>query len=374
MYLLQGDFEKAKIKYFEGIKLIRRDTSTKAIRIKANLYYNLAWSMRNLKEYKAYDNLEISLNMENKLRDLEMQEMLERVTTEYNINTVRQEEELKRQLVINQKQKAERNLWITGISSISIIFILGFFLKQFRLRQKNLSLELAKQELIQQQKIEKIKSKSQIRILNATIDAKETERKQIAETLHDHVSTLLSSASLHLQAYKKIFNGSTPVELDKSQTIINEASQKIRDLSHTLVSSILLKFGLGYAIKDMAEKYSNYHLEILYETKYIQRYEQGFEIKLYNIIQEFVNNILKHSEATNAKILLVEKKNKLYLSVQDNGKGFDKSQIIDKNGLGINQIHARIHVMKGKFVIESQKGKGTLIKIELPIKKRKLIS
>ena len=91
-------------------------------------------------------------------------------------------------------------------------------------------------------------------------------------------------------------------------------------------------------------------------------------------MEEKLQNGLKHSEATNTKILLVEKKNKLYLSVQDNGKGFDKSQIIEKNGLGINQIHARIHMMKGKFVIESQKGIGTLIKIDLPIKNKKLIS
>ena len=365
VYLLQGDFEKSKKKYFEGIKLIKRDTSSLSIAIKADLYYNLAWAMRNLKEYEAYDYQEISYNMENDLRDDEMTQNIKRITGEYNVGVVRKAGEF-------EKQKAQNLTWIIGISSFSIILLLAFLLNQYKLRQKTLSLQLYKQELLQQQKLEKIRTEAQIRILNATLDGKETERKQIAETLHDSVSALLSSANLHLQACKKIFKGPIPVEVDKSQDIIHEASQKIRDLSHTLVSSILLKFGLAYAIKDMAEKYSNSQLEILYETQNIQRYDQDFEIKLHNIIQELINNTLKHSEATTASILLVEKDEKLLLSIKDNGKGFDKLQVPKKDGLGINQIDARIHMMKGKFDIKSENNKGTLVTIELPVFKKKL--
>ena len=365
VYLLQGDFEKSKKKYFEGIKLIKRDTSSLSIAIKADLYYNLAWAMRNLKEYEAYDYQEISYNMENDLRDDEMTQNIKRITGEYNVGVVRKAGEF-------EKQKAQNLTWIIGISSFSIILLLAFLLNQYKLRQKTLSLQLYKQELLQQQKLEKIRTEAQIRILNATLDGKETERKQIAETLHDSVSALLSSANLHLQACKKIFKGPIPVEVDKSQDIIHEASQKIRDLSHTLVSSILLKFGLAYAIKDMAEKYSNSQLEILYETQNIQRYDQDFEIKLHNIIQELINNTLKHSEATTASILLVEKEEKLLLSIKDNGKGFDKLQVPKKDGLGINQIDARIHMMKGKFDIKSENNKGTLVTIELPVFKKKL--
>ncbi len=365
VYLLQGDFEKSKKKYFEGIKLIKRDTSSLSISIKADLYYNLAWAMRNLKEYEAYDYQEISYNMENDLRDDEMTQNIKRITGEYNVDVVRKAGEF-------EKQKAQNLTWIIGISSFSIILLLAFLLNQYKLRQKTLSLQLSKQELLQQQKLEKIRTESQIRILNATLDGKETERKQIAETLHDSVSALLSSANLHLQACKKIFKGPIPLEVDKSQDIIHEASQKIRDLSHTLVSSILLKFGLAYAIKDMAEKYSNSQLEILYETQNIQRYDQDFEIKLHNIIQELINNTLKHSEATTASILLVEKDEKLLLSIKDNGKGFEKLQVPEKEGLGINQIDARIHMMKGKFNIKSENNKGTLVTIELPVFKKEL--
>ena len=147
-----------------------------------------------------------------------------------------------------------------------------YFLNFYKLKQKNLSLELSQTQLLQNQNIEKIKSESQIRILNATIDGKETERKEIAETLHDSVSALLSSANLHLMATNQYFNGNTPLEISKTQEIIKEASQKIRDLSHTLVSSVLLKFGLNFAVKDLAAKYSNSNLNIETETHNIRRY------------------------------------------------------------------------------------------------------
>ncbi len=163
------------------------------------------------------------------------------------------------------------------------------------------------------------------------------------------------------------FNGKAPLEIDKTQEIITEASQKIRDLSHTLVSSVLLKFGLEFAIKDLADKYSNSKIEISTKIDDIRRYSQNFEIKAYNIIQEFINNILKHSNAKKATIELKEEKDRLYLKITDDGIGFDKTKISDKDGLGINQIEARIQMMKGEFIIDSKKNKGTAIYVKLPI-------
>ena len=367
VYLLNGDFEQSKKTYFEGIKLIKRDTSNRAIKVKANLYNNLSWAMRQLKEYKAYDYQETAYNMKDELRDAETQEMLERVTGEYNVDVVRREGEF-------EKKKAQSLTLLIGISFFAIILLLAFLLNQYKLRQRNLSLQLSKQELVQQQKLEKVRTESQIRILNATLDGKETERKQIAETLHDSVSALLSSANLHLQACKKLFKGTIPVEVEKSQNIIHEASHKIRNLSHTLVSSVLLKFGLAYAIKDMAEKYSNSQLDIEYKTKNITRYDQDFEIKLHNIIQELINNTIKHSEASNASIYLEDKDDKIKIYIKDNGKGFDKHLVKKKNGLGINQIDARIHMMKGEFRIDSENNIGTSITIELPVFKKESLS
>lgn len=86
IYLLEGDFEKSKSKYLEGLRLIQKDSSTRATRIKSDLYFNLAWAMRNLKEYQAYDNLETSYIYQDNLRVIELQQTVEQVTAKYNVD------------------------------------------------------------------------------------------------------------------------------------------------------------------------------------------------------------------------------------------------------------------------------------------------
>jgi signal transduction histidine kinase len=360
IYLSQEQFLLAKETYLKGIKLLENKNSRDAIRIKADLYYNLAWAMRNLKEYEAYDFQELSYEIEDKIRDKEYRKMIAIIAAENDIKVIKKEEE-------NKRLRQSNTFWAFIIIGIIIIISLLYWLSLYQLKQKNLGLKLAQTQLIQSQRIEKLKSESQKRVLNATIDGKESERKDIAETLHDSVSALLSSANLHLIATKSQFKGKIPIEIDKTQSIIAEASIKIRDLSHTLVSSVLLKFGLNYALKDMASKYSNSVLDIELDAYDLRRYDQNFEIKIYNIIQELVNNVLKHSDAENAFMKLYEKEAKICFQISDDGVGFDKTKLADKDGLGLNQIEARIQMMNGVFIIESAIGEGTFVSVKLPI-------
>jgi signal transduction histidine kinase len=316
--------------------------------------------MYNLRDYKAYEYQEFAFNIKDELRDKEVRRMVETITASTNFKTGKdlgiKEEEVKRL----KEQAKNSNMMQLGIVIIAfLILAIGYL----RFRQ----VKLSRSKLIQEKKLEQLKSESQTRILDATLEGKEKERKQIAETLHDSVSALLSSANLHLQASASQYNGSTPLEIVKTQKIITQASQEVRDLSHTLFSSVLLKFGLSYAIKDIAEMYSNSQIEIHTDLYSIARYSQDFEIKVYNIIQELINNVLKHSKAQNAIVLLKEWKGILKIIISDDGQGFDKKKITDKEGLGINQIAARVHMLKGVMIIETEEGEGTKIKINLPI-------
>ena len=100
----------------------------------------------------------------------------------------------------------------------------------------------------------------------------------------------------------------------------------------------------------------------------IKRYNQRFEIKIYNIIEELVNNIIKHSKAKNATINLIERdNNQLIIQIIDDGIGFDVKKGRSKNGLGLSHIEARIKVMKGVFNINSKIGEGTSVFISVPI-------
>jgi len=371
IYLSQNEFNKSKSIYEEALDLIKHEGDDRALRIKQQLYYNLAYNLYKLEDHEAYSAQEKSYNIKDAQRDKEIRKIIENLEKKYNFDI---EKEYFLEQAKNKRLKEQQIFWGVAIACLLIISSLIYIIKLNNLKQKNLALKLSETKLLQSQQIDKLKSETQVRILNATIDGKESERKQIAETLHDSVSALLSSANLHLQATRKQFNGSTPVEIDKTQQIIVEASHKIRDLSHTLVSSVLLKFGLNFAVKEIASKYSNSELIIETEIEKVARYHQNFEIKVYNIINELINNILKHSMAKKALITLKEEEGKLYITIKDNGVGFDKTKINENHGLGINQIDARIQMMKGYFNIDSSKKKGTKITIELPIVEREIMS
>jgi two-component system NarL family sensor kinase len=368
IYMDLGKFEAAKEIYNQGISLTKNEKSPQAKRYTEVLYYNLAWTMRNLKDYKAYDYQEISYDMRDTIRNKEFRSAIEKITAENNVYDVKREEK--------DKRLRQRNtFWIFTVISVIIIISLLYSLSFYKLKQKNLGLKLSQIKLNKEQNIEKLKSEYQIKILNAAIDGKESERKEIAEILHDSVSALLSSANLHLMAVKARFKeDNIPIEIDKTQKIIKEASVNIRDLSHTLVSSVLLKFGLNFALKDMASKYSNSALHIEIDIDDSRRYHQNFEIKVHNIIQEFLNNILKHSKAQNAFIKFYEENNRICFQIFDDGIGFDKMKIFNKDGLGLNQIDARIQIMDGEFLVESTLGEGTTISVELPIVEKNIVT
>jgi signal transduction histidine kinase len=371
IYFFKNEYEASKEALSLGLASIKNITGERANEIRAGLLLNMAYSMYKLKDYKAYEYQQDSWDLYEEINDRKNQQKIADIYADRNFDRGLQEGIFQQEI---ERQIEQRTFLIYGIGSLVVILSLLYGLNYYKLRQKNLVLKFSQAELLQNQSIEKIKSESQTRILNATIDGKETERKQIAETLHDSVSALLSSANLHLQATKPQFNGDVPIEIDKTQKIIVEASQKIRDLSHTLVSSVLLKFGLNYALKDMAEKYSNSQIQIHTNIEGLRRYHQDFEIKVYNITQEFINNILKHSEANNAHIHLREHNHSICIKISDDGIGFDKTAISSKDGLGINQIDARIHIMQGEFHIDSVEGSGTEIQVELPILEKEATS
>ena len=326
--------EQAFETYMKALGLVEDKNDLKSIEYKEELYFNMAWTLYNLKDYKAYDYLYKSYVLKDSLVNVNLRKELKKIEQVHNIDLIKKEEETKR-------EKLEKRTWIL-VAIGGLILISGlFFFRISRLRQRNLELEISQKEADQQKKIDKIQIESQEKILNAAIDAKEKERKLIAETLHDNVSAMLSSANLHLTASKQHFD-EIPEEIEKTQQIIKETSVKVRDLSHNLVSSTLLKFGLEFAIKEAVKKYSNSTIKFVSIASNIERYNQEFEIKVFNIIQEFMNNILKHSKASVAYVVLDAEKDKLQIIVKDDGVGIPKEALEINSGIGLNQIRARV--------------------------------
>lgn len=348
----RGEYEKVRENYLSAYDQIKLLKSDKAIQSKANLLYNLAYVNEQLKDYeKAYKYLEQATVMTDSIAEATRIKNISEIEAKYNVAKAAQKTEEEK----SRRQRAQFLFYGLAFAFLTFIIVGYIYYRNYRLKQIT--------------KMEQLENEAQTRIINATIDAKEMERKSIAQTLHDSVSALLSSANLHLQATKAQLKKDAPQEISKAQTIVNEASVKIRDLSHELISSVLLKFGLAFAVHDMCQKYSNSEISLHSDDDGIKRYDQDFEIKVYNIIEELVNNILKHSKATNATIMLSHRENDmLSIRISDDGVGFDIKKTKNKDGLGLSHINARIKVMKGVFNIVSSKGNGTSIFMLIPIK------
>ena len=356
LYHFQDKYKQAIKNYSEALKSIFRDSTNDAMNMKRIIYENLSVSYDSLSDYNnAYNYLIKYDSVNKKIIKAKLAENIAEIEAKYNLAVEEHKTEEEKSKTLRAQVLFYSLLFLT-----LTLFILGvIFYKNYKLKQQN--------------KFEQIQNELQTRIINATIDAKEKERKTIAEILHDSVSALLSSANLHLQASKKHLKSKTPEEITKAQKIVDEASVKIRDLSHELISSVLLKFGLAFAVHDLCEKYSNSEISFISDDNGIKRYDQKFEIKIYNIIEELVNNILKHSKAKNATINLIERNgDKLLIQIIDDGKGFDVEKGKLKEGLGLSHIEARIKIMKGVFNINSKIKEGTSIFISVPIYKSNL--
>jgi signal transduction histidine kinase len=232
--------------------------------------------------------------------------------------------------------------------------LLYFVYQNDKLKRKN------KQKDIQQ--------KIQLNIINAGIDGQENERKKIASFLHDNINSLLSSVGLHLNTFT-VQNAIKSEELLKAKTILEEAHDRLRDMSHELIPTLLVRFGLVYALEDLCEKNSNSGLLFKFTSSVstTTRYNEKFEIKLYFIVSELFSNIIKHSGAKNAQISLHEKQNRLIIIIHDDGKGFNAEKL-NQEGFGLNRIRARIKKLKGNFTIISRANDntGTSVKIKVP--------
>ncbi|MGA9639417.1 ATP-binding protein [Flavobacterium sp.] len=359
----QNNSEKA-IYYFEKAITFGEKNDDKSDLSFTHLEYSKFLS--KIKNYKKalenlirYNDLTTEINNEDKIKKANVAGInLELDEYKREIDTIETKYKTNEQLMIERQMKNKRISIIIISSLIIIIILLYFFIQNTQLKQKN--------------KLKDIQSKIQRNIINASINGQELERKKIASFLHDNISALLSSADMHLSVLNSKINPH-PEELIKTKAILRDAHDKVRDLSHELIPSLLTRFGLFYALKDLCEKNSNSNLNFEYisleHTK--KRYDEDFEMKMYFMITELLNNIIKHSHASQAKLNLTEKQEELFIKVIDNGQGFDTKKFNIIEGFGLNQIRARIKNMEGKIQIKSDLNSGTMITIQVPIEYKK---
>jgi signal transduction histidine kinase len=204
------------------------------------------------------------------------------------------------------------------------------------------------------------------------IEAEEKERLRIARDLHDGVAQTMTAAKMQLEHFMDQIPEDSPLNdsLKNAFDLIKDASKEVRDVSHSMVPNALLKSGLVAAIRDFVQRMGSEKLKInLVVMGLKDRLHENVETVVYRVLQELVNNIIKHAAATDITIQLLHEKSELHIMVEDNGKGFDIQTLNENAGMGLKNITSRVEYLNGHVHFDSSIGNGTTVMIDIPLEK-----
>jgi signal transduction histidine kinase len=257
------------------------------------------------------------------------------------------------------------DLSLVIIAILVMIVLFGSFFYSFSISQRK--------KFKHQKDLQSLREQQKNQLIEAAVRSEELERHRIAETLHDEVGAILSSTKLHLQGIKPASLSDRDRQLyERSKELLDEGIQKVRGISHNLHSNILKEFGLNEAIRHFIKKVvqgdmlkATCELDDAYETKNPEN-----DISIYRMVQELVNNILKHAGATTLHIDSVYSGNALAINIHYNGDGLSQQQFealrYSKNGLGLKNIQNRVILLKGKISFQARHDDNSII-IYIPL-------
>jgi signal transduction histidine kinase len=301
--------------------------------------------------YRKYNLLSDSLLNEQRQSDVRLEE------ARFNASS-------REQMITLQQAQLSRRNWQIGLLVISLFAAsLIFFLWVNNLNKKR---------QLQQKQIEQLEQEKQLLSTKALLRGQEEERSRMAKDLHDGLGGMLSGIKLTLGAMKgnmvltaenaRLFSGA----LQKLDQTISE----MRRVAHSMMPEALLRLGLGQALSDYCDGLSENSagLTINYQQFGMEeRLSNDTEIVVYRIVQELLTNVLKHSEASEVLVQLMQQEKLLTLTLEDNGIGFDVVKALDKQGSGLHNIHSRVRYLHGTIDVKSEPGKGSSFHIEIPL-------
>jgi two-component system NarL family sensor kinase len=302
---------------------------------------------------KAYEMLELYTKMHDSIsnRETRLASLKKQFQYDYEKKEAASKlEQDKKDAVAAEEIKRHKQInWLSAGALVLILLSSLLFFNRYRLKQKN----KFQQKINEQQKEQ----------ANAVMETQEQERKRIAEDLHDSLGHLLSTTKLNLQTLP-----GGQKQIDNSIQLLNQASEEIRNITFNLMPRTLEEGGLIPALNELASKVTNSgSVKVLLNVHDMDKFvlEKQSQFNIYRIVQEAVNNILKHAAATEINIQVIGQSDHITIMIEDDGKGFDMGS--QKNGRGLKNIVTRSLWLKGSLNIDSRPGHGTTITTEFPV-------
>lgn len=348
----QEQFETAESYYHEALEIARKVNIPEAIE---RNQHNRARALGEVGKYEQAFQLEREAYFfRDSMFQLERAENLARYQAEFDLT--------QKDLDISRLEEAKAveelentRLWagIGGLLLMILVGTLSFFIYQYR------------RERLQESRLRELEKKQ----FGAVIKGEENERRRIAGDLHDSLGQLLSAIKLQLSSLDPAELGKGQDKLGNALGMLDESVKEVRQISHNLAPPALLRGDLRLAVSDLGRMISQTS-DLKVSTELPEAplsIDRDKEMHLFRIIQELVNNSLKHSGASALKIGLSESKGNIEAFVEDNGKGFDPDLAFErKGGLGWHSIHGRLQLLNGTFSLKSDPTKGTRVMFGFP--------
>lgn len=277
--------------------------------------------------------------------------------TEFEVNL--------REKEIDLLEKQQVLQWTYIAIAVGLLILAVVLLLYFRQRFKTTRLLATVERKRQNDKIKNLLGTQETKALQSMVKGRDNERRRLAQELHNHFGSLLATVKVNM-------NGLDDVSSPKQQTImslVDQACDDIRNMSHSLNMGISENFGLVPALRELTThlKQSG-ELDVEFSASMGEvQIDSENEIIIYRIVQELVSNVLKHSNANKLSVLLTcfEEENLINIIVQDNGKGFDTNQL--SNGIGLNSMREMVDSCQGEIKFDSNASSGTTVNIDFPI-------
>ncbi len=350
-YLAASNLAKAKL-YIDSSNAIADKMNYPEL--KQNNFDVLAQMAEKAGDYKMayrYNNQKTALK--DSIFGIEKAKQIEELNTRYE--TVQKEQQIAQQ----QSRLQQQNIIFIAVAGLVLLLSLLAYTQYRRYKWK------------QEAKMQAAILKQQDEATKAVIEAEEAERQRIAKDLHDGVGQMMSAAKMNLSAYEHAVQFATTEEkqtFEKIIQLVDESCSEVRSVSHNMMPNALLKNNLDDAIREFINKLHQQTLSVHLYTEGLQvRLNSNIETVLYRIIQECVNNVIKHSGANTLDITIIREAGELTATIEDNGKGFDTNDKNKFDGIGLKNILTRVEYLKGTVDFDSAPGRGTLIALHVPI-------
>lgn len=199
-------------------------------------------------------------------------------------------------------------------------------------------------------------------LIRASFAVQEEERQRIAADLHDEVGSKLSVLNLNLHRLAKVAGVDTSV-VDDMRTLVTNTLATTRRISHDLMPPTLQQFGLSVALQELCDAIMGIEVQLDIEHDHSEERDSTTELQLYRVVQELIQNTLKHAEAERIHILLNRNPGELRLIYTDDGRGFDTSDERNLGGLGMKNLQNRLQAIQARYQFVSSPGEGMTLRV-----------